>query len=214
MMTCRRGMLVVVVLGALVVFPGIDLTVSGWFFADGRFFLRHHGLFEFVRAATPPVTLGVALFVAMLGGAGAALRETFFGLSVRRTLYLLATLAVGPGLLANSLFKDHWGRARPSTLALFGGDKTFTPALVLSDQCGSNCSFVSGHAALAFWGVAFAMLAPVPWRRWAVAAAVGYGFFVGFVRVAQGAHFFSDVVFAAALVVGVVFVLRRLDIEG
>ena len=208
MMICRWVMPVLVL---LVAFPGIDLAVSGWFFADGRFFLRHHGVFEFIRAVTPPVTLGVALFVALLGLAGGVLRKTFFGLTVRRTLYLLAALGVGPGLLANSLFKDHWGRARPSTLALFGGDKTFTPALVLSDQCDTNCSFVCGHAALAFWGVAFALLAPPPWRRWAVAVAMGYGFFVGFVRVAQGAHFLSDVVFAAVLTLGVILVLRRLE---
>ncbi len=200
------------VLAALVAFPKIDLVVSGWFFADGRFFLRHYELFEFVRAAVPPLTLGGMLFAALLGIAAAIFRESFLGIRPRAATYLLLSLMIGPGLLANNLFKDHWGRARPFTIVAFGGDRVFTPALVMSDQCAHNCSFVSGHAALAFWTVAFALLVqPPPWRRRvAVAIALLYGFLVGFVRVAQGSHFLSDVVFAAALSIGVAYSLHRL----
>ncbi len=198
------------VLAVFVAFPSIDLVVSGWFFVDGRFFLRHYSWFEFVRAAVPPLTLGCMLFAALLGIAAKVFREPFFGIEPRTAVYLLVSLAIGPGLLANSLLKEHWGRARPSALMTFGGDRAFTPALVMSDQCTHNCSFVSGHAALAFWTVAFALLIRQPWRRMAVAATLLYGFLVGFVRVAQGSHFLSDVVFAAALSVGVVYILHRL----
>ncbi|KAF0146328.1 MAG: superfamily protein, partial [Rhodospirillaceae bacterium] len=170
-------------------------------------------IFEFIRTATPPLTLGIALFVALLGTAAAIFRQSFFGIHPRGAIYLLSSLAIGPGLLANPLFKDHWGRARPSTLIAFGGDRTFTPALVMADQCRSNCSFVSGHAALAFWMVAFALLVPPLWRRQVILVAVSYGFFVGFVRMAQGGHFLSDVVFAAVLTIGVSYGVHRLIIR-
>ena len=198
------------VLTVFVAFPGIDLVVSGWFFFDGRFFLRHYEWFEFIRAVVPPLTLGGVLFAALLGIAAAVFHEPFLGIEPRRAIYLLLSLVTGPGLLTNSLFKEYWGRARPSALVNFGGDRIFTPAVVMSDQCTHNCSFVSGHAALAFWTVAFALLIQKPWRRFAITLALLYGILVGFVRVAQGSHFLSDVVFAAALSIGVVYSLHRL----
>ena len=198
------------VLAVFVVFPGIDLIVSGWFFLDNHFYLRHYRLFEFVRAAVPPLTFGGLLFTALLGVAAAIFHEPFLGIEPRTVFYLLVSLVAGPGLLVNGLFKEHWGRARPFDLVAFGGNKAFTPALVISDQCTHNCSFVSGHAALAFWTVAFALLFRKPWRCVAVAMALLYGFLVGLVRVAQGSHFLSDVVFAAALSVGVSYSLHRL----
>ncbi len=198
------------VLALFVVFPSIDLVVSGWFFVDGRFFLRHYRWFEFVRSAVPPLTLGGAFVVIMLGITARVFREPFLGIVPRTAVYLLVSLVIGPGLLVNSLLKEHWGRARPSAIMNFGGEKAFTPALVMSDQCTHNCSFVSGHAALAFWTVAFALLIRQPWRRMAVAVTLLYGFLVGFVRIAQGSHFLSDIVFAAALSVGVVYSLHKL----
>ena len=59
------------------------------------------------------------------------------------------------------------------------------------------------------WVIAFALLAPPPWRRAAVAAAVLFGGMVGVVRIAQGGHFLSDVVVSALLVCGVTVWLKR-----
>src|SRR5207249_3238038 len=80
------------------------------------------------------------------------------------------------GLIANTLFKDHWGRARPAQIEAFGGTRQFTPAPLPAAQCDRNCAFVSGHAAFAFSLVSFAFLLPLGWRRkTAVAAALGFG---------------------------------------
>jgi len=111
--------------------------------------------------------------------------------------YLLAALLLGPGLVANTLLKNHWGRPRPVHLAEFGGPAHFTPALEPSRQCPRNCAFVSGHAAAAFY-----LMAPY-WvtgrRRW-LAAGIAFGLFVGAVRMVMGAHFLSDVLFAGFVV--------------
>src|SRR5439155_25070753 len=118
-------------------------------------------------------------------------------------VFLVVSMAVAPGLLANTTLKDHWGRARPVQIEAFGGSHRFTPAPLPAAECDGNCSFVSGHAALGFALVAFALLLPPGrTRRTWIAVAIGFGALVGLGRIAQGAHFLSDVVFAGLVVYG------------
>ena len=123
-------------------------------------------------------------------------RPQWLRLGKTHWLFLAACLAAGPGLVANLVFKDQWGRARPKQVVELGGTKAFTPPLVLANQCRRNCSFVSGEASSTY--VTFYAAAPCsrsgPWR-WSIAGTVG-GLATGLIRMAQGAHFLSDVVFA------------------
>lgn len=107
------------------------------------------------------------------------------------------------GLLLNTVLRDHWGRARPSHIVAFSGRKTFTPALFISDQCDRNCSFVCGHAAMAFTPMALAFVLRRRQRRLALAVGLGFGGLVGVVRIIEGGHVLSDVLFAGLLVYGV-----------
>ena len=125
-------------------------------------------------------------------------------------LYLIAVVAIGPGLVVNVVFKDHWGRARPRDVVEFGGAKAFTPAFVISDQCPKNCSFVAGHPSMAFAMVALALVAARKRRAWLIALALTVGAVVGFGRIVQGGHFLSDVVFSAIFTVAVAAGLYRL----
>jgi lipid A 4'-phosphatase len=203
----------VVALLVLVVDPGIDLAVSARFYRAGQgFALAHLRLFGIVMRGLPLLVIGATALAALLGIAAALVRRTWLGVTPRVALYLVASLALGPGLLVNTLLKDHWGRARPHQILEFGGAAHFTPALALSDQCDRNCSFPSGHAALAFWIVAFAVIIPERWRNLAMAGALAIGSIVGLMRIAQGAHFLSDVLAAAILVVGVNYALKSLMI--
>jgi lipid A 4'-phosphatase len=121
--------------------------------------------------------------------------------------YLLVVLLIGPGLIANSLLKNQWGRARPVHLVQFGGKAQFTPPLLPTNHCPKNCSFVSGHAAVSFYPMAGFWLTRR--RRWLVAGCA-LGLFVGFVRLAMGAHFLSDVLFAGVVVYATCWGLARL----
>jgi lipid A 4'-phosphatase len=114
----------------------------------------------------------------------------------KRLVYVLVAILLGPGLIVHTLFKDQWGRARPRNLIEFGGDKIHTPAFVISDQCERNCSFVSGHAAIAFFFVVFGFVGRKRWL-WP-GLAIGVAGAIG--RVIQGGHFFSDVMFAGFFV--------------
>jgi lipid A 4'-phosphatase len=114
----------------------------------------------------------------------------------RGALFLIAALALGPGVLTNLVLKDHWGRARPIDVQQFGGTQHFTAWLDPRGDCPDNCSFVAGEPSGAFWTLAPAALAPLELQPLAYGAALAFGVAVGVLRIAAGAHFFSDVVFA------------------
>ena len=112
--------------------------------------------------------------------------------------FIVLAGALGPGVVVNSVFKDNWQRARPYQVEAFGGTQQFTRAAVITDQCDNNCSFVSGHVACGFF---LASLMLVDRRRrvmWGVVGVVS-GLAIGFSRMAAGAHWLSDVLWASPI---------------
>jgi lipid A 4'-phosphatase len=184
--------------------PQIDLATSGLFYAPGRgFFLKSWPAIEFLYHSISWLAWGMVLVI----GIGAVwllfARRGLWRLDRKALWFLAFSTALGPGLVVNTVLKDHWGRARPLQIEQFGGSRQFTPAPLPAGECERNCSFPSGHAALGFSLVAFALLLPRgAARRLATAAALGVGAVVGLARIAQGAHFLSDVVFAGLIVYG------------
>jgi membrane-associated phospholipid phosphatase len=126
----------------------------------------------------------------------------------RAMLLILMALTLGPGLLANAGFKENWNRPRPGVVQEFGGPMTFKAWWDTSGECPRNCSFVSGESAAAFAMLAPAALVGGPLRLIAIAAATLFGALIAFLRVMFGGHFFTDVVFAAALSAFVVWTLH------
>jgi lipid A 4'-phosphatase len=200
----------------LVLFPEIDIGVSSLFFDSGTrsFPVRVHPLGEFARKILPIFLFVAAGLIALAGAAAVFVKRPVAGIGPRMALLVVASLALGPGLVVNIVLKDNWGRARPSTIAEFNAGhqpaRRHTPPLVVSDQCPDNCSFPSGHAALGFWTVSLALMTPPRRRRAAMAAAIGFGVAMGLVRIAQGGHFLSDVAFSGLIVVGLTMGLARL----
>src|SRR6516162_3598498 len=131
-------------------------------------------------------------------------------IEARAALFLIATLALGPGLLTNVILKDHWGRPRPIDVRQFGGDYRFEPWWDPRGDCPNNCSFIAGEPSGAFWTLAPAALAPPPLQPLAYGAALAFGVALGAFRMAAGAHFFSDVVFAGVLMYLVVWTVHGL----
>lgn len=177
--------------------PDLDLRIAALFFdASTGFGLNRNPALSTLRDGAMWI---VAALVAP--AVAALLLKPWFPrarllMSSRAAVFLIATVSIGPGLLANALFKDHWHRPRPWQVAEFGGPHSFTPWWSASGACARNCSFVAGEAAGAFWTLAPAALAPPAWRAAAYAGAIGFGAAVGLLRMGFGAHFFTDVVFA------------------
>lgn len=190
--------------GLLSVFPAIDLWASAQFYDSVNVaWVERTNVMQFARSGMPPLIIGTLLFIVILGVAGRIGNHLYWGLNGRKITFLIASLTLGPGLIVESVLKTFSGRARPRDVMQFGGDDPFTPALRLADACERNCSFVSGHAGLAFWTTAFAFLLPIEHRSNVFVTGLIIGFLMGLARMAEGAHFLSDVLFAGLIVVGV-----------
>jgi lipid A 4'-phosphatase len=194
--------------------PEIDLAAARVFYAPETGFVGRRLGVEVWRQAF--VTLYFGTVALCLVGLIVAWRKRaqWLGLEKGRWLFLAACLAAGPGLVANLVLKDHWGRARPAQVIEFGGTKRFTPPLVIANQCRRNCSFVSGEASSTYI-VFYAAAALFP--LWSAALAIAgtvAGLATGLIRMAQGAHFLSDIVFAGVFMALTVLALREAMLRG
>ena len=109
--------------------------------------------------------------------------------------FLVLAGILGPGAIVNLGFKDNWQRARPYQVENFGGTQKFTRATVMTDQCESNCSFVSGHVACGFFFTTILLVHRKRKVAWAVGGTLA-GLTIGFSRMADVAHWMSDVLWA------------------
>ena len=130
------------------------------------------------------------------------------GWNFHQWLYLGFTSLIGPMLVSNMILKNNWGRARPHQIEEFGGKMDYSLPLQLSDQCQTNCSFVAGEPSSMFM-IFISLAFIVSTRRyWFVALALILGSLSGLMRMGQGGHFFSDVIFAGlfmAMVAAVIY---------
>ena len=213
------GLALAVALGAIfAAFPDLDLHITRlffeprerWFlltyymFVDGHMWLlrlRDATMWIVAALALAPVA---ALILKLLRPAKPML------MSPRSILFLLGTLALAPGVLANGVLKEHWGRPRPIEVREFTGNDGFVPWWDPRGACDQNCSFISGEGAGAFWTLAPAALAPPPVRAVAYAAAIAFGVAVGGMRIAAGGHFFTDIAFAGVFTFLIIWVAYAL----
>lgn len=211
-MRLTLAILAALTLATLAVFalwPQIDLDVARLFDTaegfPGRSFLGRaiRDVFRFL----PFVVLAALAALYALRRFGFAVPWAPTG---RALVFLVATMAVGPGLIVNLGLKDHAHRPRPVQTAQFGGKFAFRPWYRFDGACERNCSFVSGEVAEAFWLVAPASLAPPPLRAWTVGAALAFGAVTALLRVAYGGHYLSDVLLAALFMLIIVQAARML----
>ena len=193
--------LIVLLLTTALLSPQIDIAISrefyrqtGWAADGGLFFsLMAKGIPEFI------VLIAFIIFIVWLWDV--LQHKNKLRISTKIMLLTSGTMFLGPIVIVNGIFKSFWGRARPESISEFGGSKIFSRALSFSDQCQWDCSFMSGHAAVAFWTLSLALLAPQRYRPLAITVSVFFGTLMGIVRIMQGQHFFSDVIFGAAITV-------------
>lgn len=192
-------------------FPEVDLVASQFFYKGDHSFIW-----------SSPNRTGDALrnifYGTFVAGTTFAAGGVIFGnlarlsfLTQKRTGYFYVVLCnlLGPGLLTNALLKEHWGRARPRDVDAFGGLATFSDPMTISSQCQHNCSFISGEASsiyMLFFSYAF-IVAP-PYRSAVIVAGAIAGTGAGVMRVAQGGHFLSDVLFGGLLMFFSAIVIR------
>lgn len=179
----------------------LDITIqklfyqpqSGWFLKDMPLFrfLYHYG-------NLPAIIISIAGLV-LLGLSYQAMKWAKWR---KIGLFLVLAMLLGPGLVINTVLKDHWGRPRPRNIRDFGGKYAHEKVLSIDPESPGK-SFPCGHASMGFYLF-------IPWfvlrkkkSLWAavsLASGIGMGLAIGIARIAQGGHFASDVVIAGLLV--------------
>jgi membrane-associated PAP2 superfamily phosphatase len=198
--------------GLFALAPQLDLDISGLFFDPQR-----PAYWFFVGVPQHRARTLIAWIIALIAA------PAFLALALklvwprrrmlipsRAAVLMVATLALAPGLLANVVLKDNWGRPRPIDVTQFKGEEHFRPWWDPRGDCPKNCSFVAGEPSGAFWTLAPAALAPPTWRALAYAGALAFGALVGFIRIGGGGHFFTDVVFAGVFTFLIVWLTHGL----
>jgi membrane-associated PAP2 superfamily phosphatase len=165
---------------------------DSWMFGDHHFWRL---LYDF----------GTLLPTALVIGAAVGYSMSWYRSSLQRWrgvfLYLTLTAVIGPGIITNAVLKEYWGRPRPRQVEEFGGHNRFEEVLKI-DKESDGKSFPCGHATMGFYFMAGFFLLRRHRRELAegfLAFGVVAGGVTGIARMAQGAHFFSDVVWAGAV---------------
>ena len=194
--------LIFAVIGMLVTLgPTLDLFISNFFyFGDRQFLLQSYSFVTILfRKTLIPIILIYILIVPIFSIA-LPIKKVFFGyvFSIRDILYIWFCLFINLIIIINVLLKTFWGRARPNDVLHFGGVDYFTPWYKISDSCLSNCSFVSGDASVGFSLLVLFFLTK---KNIYCYLSIVFGSFLGIIRIAEGGHFLSDVVFSNLVII-------------
>ncbi|WPY00280.1 PAP2 superfamily phosphatase [Candidatus Trichorickettsia mobilis] len=190
-----------ILFGLLVSYPALDLKFSQLFYDhDHGFIYRNNFVVRFLFLLIPPLTkIFVAACIIFF------CFQRYKHKNFKKTLsswiaYLIIAVTIGPGLIVNQILKNDIGRARPSQITEFGGSKNFTAAAIITDQCHYNCSFPSGHAAMAYYYTILAyttLLFSNKNKKYFTIiyiSALLFGTLTGLSRILMGGHFLSDVI--------------------
>lgn len=154
-----------------------------------------------------PTVFRFFLLLAFLGWVVTRLRPRWQAWGLPLAFVFIAGV-LGPGAVVNWGFKEHWQRARPYQVQELGGTQQFTRAAVMTDQCNNNCSFVSGHVSCGVFLISIGLVHRRRQRTWA-AVGVASGLLIGFARMADVAHWFSDVLWAFPITLGTSWLVWR-----
>lgn len=185
--------------------PAIDLAFAHYFYDEqSHSFIGHtYPLFDFLYDFGELPAFFVA-GIASLTLVGSYLFSSWKKLRTA-SLALVLVLIVGAGIITNALLKEFWPRARPKHIEQFGGIYPHQPFYYpeFSSTHAGLKSFPSGHCAMGFYFFALALVGQrenkryLTWIGFFIAFTLGTS--LGIARMAQGGHFFSDVL-AAALI--------------
>lgn len=192
-------------------FPGLDLWFSRFFHAPGEGFpARRVEVLLTIRAIGQyfPLTFAIVVIVAVILKLVYPSRRCLF--PARFTVYFASLFLLGPGLLVNGILKPFWDRPRPVSTLEFGGLHPFIGAWTPGGAFFENRSFVSGETAGVVCLLPLALFVPPEWRRSVLWLLAIFAAAISLNRIAFGAHFLSDVLISAALMLGLAVGLWKL----
>jgi lipid A 4'-phosphatase len=129
------------------------------------------------------------------------------------SVFVIVLLIVTPMGIINGVFKDNWGRPRPRQVEEFCGTNKYLPALVIGQRHGGRRSFPCGHASMGYCFMALYFVFNARYRKLALYLfwlGILFGTFIGVARMAQGAHWPSDVIWSFGIVYFSAYALARI----
>ena len=178
----------------------IDIYFSNiFYYGNGQFWLQNNdGLTIFFRKIILRLILVYTLILPILTMLF-PLKQFYFNyrFKIKDIVFIWCANIFGLLIIINLFFKNIWGRARPVDIFQLGGKENFTPWHQISDACSTNCSFVSGDAAVGFSLIILYFLIKKEIYFW---LSLFFGFSIGMIRVLEGGHFISDIVIAGFII--------------
>ncbi|WP_308874953.1 hypothetical protein [Thiothrix subterranea] len=102
-----------------------DLQIAQSFRRADHWLLDYFPLWKILFYDGVKIIAMVVLFGSLLAILIGSLRQQY---RLRlAAIYVLLVFLSGPGLLVNTVFKDHWGRPRPVQVAELGGQERYVP---------------------------------------------------------------------------------------
>ena len=193
----------------LTIGPTFDIFFSNLFYkGDNQFLLQsYYTVTILIRDVLLPIILVYILILPIVSKLIPVNRIYFgYNFSMKNILFVWLTLITNLILIINLFLKNFWGRPRPEDVLEFGGKHDFSSWYQISDACSSNCSFVSGDAAVGF---SLIVLYFVTDNLKYIYLSIIFGFLLGIVRIAEGGHFLSDVIFSAIIVLFFSLVIKK-----
>ncbi|MCX7697911.1 MAG: phosphatase PAP2 family protein [Candidatus Goldbacteria bacterium] len=178
-------------------FSNIDIDIQKIFYDnsnDWKYKDNFFVLFFYNYAIYPALFVGIISVIILSIG-------NFYGFLLKfrkpAIIFLLA-LILGPGLLVNVIGKNFSGRPRPREISEFKGDWKYRKVFELGVP-GKGHSFPCGHCSMGFIFYSFFVVLRNKRKLQAYITllfSLLFGFAIGISRMAQGAHFLSDVIWA------------------
>ncbi len=192
----------------LIFIPETDIYISSKFFENSFFIDKDRWHIHFINdflLIFAALILVIIIIYSLLYSAFIKKSKKLF---LCYLIYASIMFAGIHGLVVHNFAKNEFGRPRPLQIKEFGGKLSFVRAFEFSDQCKSNCSFVSGDVSMMFTTFMISLMIPlsqfITIRRKFFLANLLFclGLFMCFCRVSLGKHFFSDAICAMIIVIG------------
>ncbi len=175
----------------------IDVYIQSLFFSqDAGWILKKAQPWDFIYhySYVPPLIVSIFSFF-LLGRSFIDIKTIKYR---KIAAFLVLVMALGPGLFVNLILKENWGRPRPRDIQEFNGKYAYEEVLTIDTESKGK-SFPCGHCSMGFFTFAFFFI----FRKRKTKLAILFlmlsfvmGGLIGFARIVQGGHFFSDALWA------------------